>query len=69
MTGREDSDAVIAALLIRAGLERIGYTIKPGDIVLIRTGLDNLFYWRKKKTSDWFNRSIGIGSVGPVFRL
>jgi len=39
MTGREDGDAVTVAL-IRSELERIGYSLKPRDIVLIRTGMD-----------------------------
>ena len=34
----------ITAADIRQELDRIGYTLKPGDIVLIRTGLDKYYY-------------------------
>ncbi len=42
MTGRERGQVVEAADL-EAELERIGYTLKPLDIVLVRTGMDAFY--------------------------
>lgn len=44
---------------LRSELARIGYTLKTGDIVLIRTGTDSRF-----ERTDYFGTHCGLGAEG-----
>ncbi len=49
---------------IDGALDRIGYALKPGDIVLIRTGADRYFGGR-----EYFYRFPGLGEAGLKYLL
>jgi kynurenine formamidase len=54
MRGKEDGDAMTEGDA-RAELERIGYTLRPLDIVLVRTGCDAYY-----KDADYMRRGCGV---------
>ena len=56
MTGRSDGDAVTVAD-IELELDRIGYALKPGDIVLIRTGMDRYY-----DAADYIFKGCGVSA-------
>jgi kynurenine formamidase len=49
---------------IRLSLEKIGYTIKPFDIVMLRTGADN--YWGK---AEYFDTGCGLVRESTLWLL
>ncbi|MGB9867659.1 MAG: cyclase family protein [Bacillota bacterium] len=49
---------------LRQALEKIGYTLKPGDIVLLQTGADK--YWG---TSKYVDMQSGLGVEGTAWLL
>ena len=49
---------------IKAGLKKIGYKIKPRDIVLIMTGVDK--YWGKR---EYFSEGCGMGREGTLWLI
>jgi kynurenine formamidase len=63
MTHKKDGDAV-RARDVKDALEKIGYTLKPMDIVLIRTGNDKML-----GTPEYFSRGSGVNANATRFLL
>lgn len=63
MTHKQDGDAVEVAD-VKAALEKIAYTIKPMDIVLIRTGGDAML-----GTPDYFSKGVGVSAAATRWIL
>lgn len=53
---------VITAADLQAALDKLGYTIKPLDIVLVMTGADKLW-----DTVDYWTKYSGVGREGTIW--
>ncbi|HEX78124.1 MAG TPA: cyclase family protein [Dehalococcoidia bacterium] len=56
--------SVITVADLEAALRKIGYQIKPGDIVLIHTGADK--YWGK---AEYFDAGCGMGREATLWLI
>lgn len=63
MSYKRDGEAV-RARDVKEALEKINYTIKPMDIVLIRTGNDQML-----GTPEYFTRGVGVNANATRFLL
>lgn len=63
MTHKKDGEA-IGVVDVKDALEKIGYTIKPMDIVLIRTGNDKML-----GTPDYFTKGAGVSAAATCWIL
>jgi kynurenine formamidase len=63
MTSKQDGEAVEIDD-VKAALAKIAYTIKPLDIVLIRTGND-----RRLGTPDYFRKGVGVSAAATRWIL